>query len=48
MITVNNTILKITAGKIADGFKAEITAAKKIRSIKWYVKDSVCTVRCEP
>lgn len=47
MITVNNTILKITAGKIADGFKAEITAAKKIRSIKWYVKDSVCTVKAD-
>ncbi len=47
MITVNNTILKITAGKIADGFKAEITADKKIKSINWSVKDFAGDVKAD-
>ncbi len=47
MITVNNTILKITAGKITDGFKAEITADKNIKSINWSVKDSEGAVKAD-
>lgn len=47
MITKNNTILKITAGKIADGFRAEITADKNIKSINWSVKDSEGAVKAD-
>lgn len=47
MLTENNTILKITAGKIADGFKAEINADKNIKSINWSVKDSEGVVKAD-
>lgn len=47
MITLKNTILKITAGKITDGFKAEIIADKKITGIKWSVNDSVGFVKAD-
>lgn len=47
MITKNNTILKITAGKITDNFKAEIIADKNIKSINWSVKDRVGAVKAD-
>jgi len=39
MITKNNTVLKITAGKSSDGFKAEILSEKGIESIKWSITE---------
>ena len=38
MITKNNTVLKITAGKLCDGFNAEIIAENEIKSVVWCVK----------
>ena len=38
MQTEKGTILKITAGKIKDGFSAEIISDKKIKSVAWCVK----------
>ena len=39
MITEKGTILKLTAEKISEGFKAEITADKSIKNINWNVKN---------
>ena len=40
MITEKNTVLKITAGKVNEGFCAEIISDKKISSVNWCVKDT--------
>ena len=47
MVTNNNTILKIIAGKTADGFKAEITSEKNIKNITWNVKDQKGEIKIE-
>ena len=39
MLTVKGTILKITAGKITDGVKAEVVA-DNIKTINWNIKDT--------
>lgn len=44
MITENHTVLKITAGKVEEGFYAKILAEKEIKSIIWCVKDKRGTV----
>ena len=38
MISNRETVLKITAGKVEDGFSAEIIAEKEIKSVVWCVK----------
>lgn len=47
MVSDNNTILKITAGKTADGFKATFIADKNIASVKWDVKGEKGEVKAE-
>ncbi len=39
MKTEKNTILKLTAGKVCEGFKAEINTEANIKKLKWCVKD---------
>lgn len=40
MMTKDNTILKITAGKVSDGFTAEIISRKNISFVEWKVTDT--------
>jgi len=40
MLTENKTILKITAGKVSEGFKAEIISENTIKNISWTVCDN--------
>ena len=47
MITQNNTVLKITAGKAENGFNAEIISDKSIKTVKWSVKDAGGTKKAE-
>ena len=47
MKTINGTILKITAGKVDKGFKAEISASKNVKNIRWNVVDSKASVKME-
>ena len=47
MITQNNTVLKIIAGKAENGFNAEIISDKSIKTVKWSVKDAGGTKKAE-
>ncbi len=40
MLTENGTILKIKAGKVSDGFSAEIISEKEISEIIWNITDN--------
>ena len=39
MITAQNTILKITAGKTNEPMSAEILSEREIASASWYIND---------
>lgn len=45
MITKSNMVLKITAGKVTEGFKAEILSGREIESISWSVAEEGKTIK---
>ena len=47
MLTNKHTILKITAGKIENGFNAQFISDKSIKNIKWNVTDKNGAVKAE-